>query len=109
LAEHGKPLVFGKDKTQGLRLRHNALELEVVRIGEGGMTEDEVLVHDEKNQALASLLASLHPPHFPEVIGVLYCDPAPSYEHEVLEQTRAAQEAGADLATVIRSGRTWTV
>jgi 2-oxoglutarate ferredoxin oxidoreductase subunit beta len=110
LAEHGKPLVFGKDRKKGLRLKPNSLELEQVTIGENGISESDVLVHDEKNRALASLLGGLQPPNFPEVLGVLYCDPAPSYESVVHEQVRVAQATTkADLGAVLRSGRTWTV
>jgi 2-oxoglutarate ferredoxin oxidoreductase subunit beta len=108
LAEHGKPLLFGKDKRKGLRLRTNTLELDVITVGEGGVTEADVLVHDERNHALAALLGSLHPPAFPEVLGVLYCDPAPTFERAVHAQVQAA--AGPrDLATLMRAGQTWTV
>ena len=110
LAEHGKPLVWGKEKKRGLRLRPNSLVLEQVTIGEDGITEADILVHDEKNRALASLLGGLHPPEFPEVLGVLYCDPAPTYEKVVHDQIRAAQATTKpDLGAVLRSGRTWTV
>jgi 2-oxoglutarate ferredoxin oxidoreductase subunit beta len=110
LVEHGKPLLFGKDKQQGLRLDPTRLELEVVTVGENGITEADVLVHNEKNRALASLLAALRPPAFPEVLGVLYCDPAPSYEQMVTDQVQQAVASGsADLNAVLRSGRTWTV
>jgi 2-oxoglutarate ferredoxin oxidoreductase subunit beta len=110
LAEHGKPLIFGKETKRGLRLRPKALELEVVTLGENGVTEADVLVHDERNRALASLLASLQPPEFPEVLGVLYCDPAEPYEHAVYQQIEAARRNGpGDLVALLRTGRTWTV
>ena len=35
--EHGKPMIFGKEKDKGLVL--NGLKLEVVTIGENGVTE----------------------------------------------------------------------
>jgi 2-oxoglutarate ferredoxin oxidoreductase subunit beta len=108
LAEHGKPLLFGKEKKRGLRLRANALELELVTIGENGVTEADILVHDERNRTLGALLASLQPPRFPEVLGVLYCDPAEPYEQAVAGQMAAAK-GPADLGAVMRSGRTWTV
>src|SRR5437879_10459621 len=54
LVEHGKPLVFGKSKEKGLRLKSGTLELEVVPA-----TAPDVLVHDETNRALAQLLAAL--------------------------------------------------
>jgi 2-oxoglutarate ferredoxin oxidoreductase subunit beta len=110
LVEHGKALVFGKEKRRGLRLRPHTLELEVVTVGENGITDADVLVHDERNRALANLLALLQPPEFPEVLGVLYCDPAEPYEHAVYQQIEAAREKGpGDLAALLRTGRTWTV
>lgn len=42
--EHGKPMIFGKDKNLGLKL--NGLALEVVTIGENGIAEDDILVHN---------------------------------------------------------------
>ncbi len=43
--EHGKPMIFGKDRDRGIRL--NGLHPEVVTIGRDGVTEDDLLVHDE--------------------------------------------------------------
>lgn len=44
--EHGKPMIFGKERDKGLIL--NGLQLEVVTIGENGITESDILVHDAK-------------------------------------------------------------
>jgi len=109
--EHGKPLLFGPDNTRGLRLIPGALDLEVVTVGENGVTESDVLVHDERNRALAALLAGLAPPDFPMVLGVLYHDPAPSYERSVHAQVAAvqAQHQNGNLNALLRAGRTWTV
>jgi 2-oxoglutarate ferredoxin oxidoreductase subunit beta len=108
---HGKPLLFGPDSTRGLRLKHGALELEVVTVGDNGVSESDVLVHDERNRALAALLAGLEPPEFPMVLGVLYCDPAPSYDRAVHEQVAAvqAQHQNGNLNALLRAGRTWMV
>src|SRR5437660_8406306 len=43
--EHGKPLIFGKDRTKGVRL--NALDPEVVSLGNGEALVD-LLIHDAK-------------------------------------------------------------
>ncbi len=110
-AEHGKPLLFGKDKSRGLRLEPGKLEVRVVTLGEDGVTEADVLVHDETNRTLASLLAGLQPPAFPMVLGVLFCDPARTYEQAVFGQiTKLSKDAGkGDLDSLLRRGRTWTV
>ncbi len=46
-AEHGKPLIFGKERNKGLVLEGG--ELKVVEIGKDGITEDDILVHDAHN------------------------------------------------------------
>ena len=96
LVEHGKPLLFGKNKEKGLRLKPGKLELEIVP------TAPDVLVHDETNRPLAQLLAALEPP-FPVAMGVLYCNPATSYEREVVVET------GGSLDALLNSERTWEV
>ena len=108
---HGEPLIFGKDRDRGLRITENGLGLEVVRIGENGIAADDILVHDETNRALAGLLAEMAPPRFPTAVGVLYCDPAETYEAGVAAQMRDAAENNpdTDLATLLRRGATWKV
>jgi 2-oxoglutarate ferredoxin oxidoreductase subunit beta len=46
--EHGKPMIFGKNRNKGLVL--NGLKLEVVAIGENGITQEDLLVHNAKEQ-----------------------------------------------------------
>jgi len=57
--EHGKPMIFGKNAEKGLVLR--GLKLEVVTIGENGITEKDILVHDakEKDPTLHQMLIRL--------------------------------------------------
>ena len=106
--QHGQPMRFGADGRHGLRLTPGRLELEIVTVGENGVRESDLLVHDETNHALASLLAGLRPPQFPMAIGVLFCNPAPSYDALVEEQLRAAG-SDRDLNALLRRGRTWSV
>ncbi|MFO1188454.1 MAG: 2-oxoacid:ferredoxin oxidoreductase subunit beta [Alphaproteobacteria bacterium] len=109
--EHGKPLLFGKGRTKGIRLKPNSLELEIVTLGEGGMTEADILVHDETNRSLAALIAGMGGPDFPVAIGVIYCNPAATYEGAVIAQmAKAAEKAPvADMNAVLREGPTWRV
>ena len=104
--QHGQPLVFGRTREKALRLVPGKLELEVVPA-----TAGDVLVHDERNRALAQLLAGLEPPEFPVALGVLYCNPAPAFEAEVYAQARAAGfgTTSASLDGLLRGGQTWTV
>ncbi|MEK6598118.1 MAG: 2-oxoacid:ferredoxin oxidoreductase subunit beta [Gemmatimonadota bacterium] len=108
--EHGQPLRFGKDRQRGLQLVPGKLALKSVVIGQDGVTEADILLHDQTNRALATLLASLAPPRFPVVLGVLYDDPVSSYEddlHAEIASERASRSGG--LAAAIEKGSTWTV
>ena len=111
LVEHGKPLVFGKDRTRGIRLNSATIALEVVTVGENGMTEGDLLTHDETNRTLAGMLLALEPPEFPVALGVVYCNPATSFEKDLYDQleTAGAWEGEADISELFKQERTWTV
>ncbi len=107
---HGEPLLFGQDKRRGLRLKPGTISLEFVELDESGAGEADILVHDETNRGLANLLAAMEPPGFPVALGVLYCDPAPSFDQLIHQQL--AQAAGRSekpsLNALLRRGHTWT-
>ena len=78
--EHGKPMIFGKNKDKGLVL--NRLTLEVVTIGENGITEQDLLVHNAKEQdpTLHQMLVRLQ---YPLVTGIIRsCDDITLEERE---------------------------
>jgi 2-oxoglutarate ferredoxin oxidoreductase subunit beta len=109
--QHGKPLVFGRSESRGLRLKPGTLALEAVNVGDGGVPLDDILVHDETNRTLAQMLVALEPPEFPVALGVLYCNPSTSYEADLYAQARAAGlgREPADLGTLLPRDGTWTV
>jgi 2-oxoglutarate ferredoxin oxidoreductase subunit beta len=77
--EHGKPLIFGKDRNKGIRL--HGLDPEVVTLG-NGITMDDLLIHDERAEepSLAYLLSRMVYPRFPECVGVYRCVQRPTYD-----------------------------
>jgi 2-oxoglutarate ferredoxin oxidoreductase subunit beta len=83
--EHEKPMIFGKNKDKGLVL--NRLKLEVVTIGENGITEQDILVHDakEKDPTMHQMLVRLE---YPLVTGIIR-----SYEDVTLEEREDALTA----------------
>ena len=111
VCEDNKPLTFGADKKKGIRIIPGQMALEVVTIGENGILEDDILVHDETNKVMAHLLADMKSPSFPTAIGVLYCDPTPTYEASIHSQVQSEIENNpdADLNALLRQGSTWTV
>jgi 2-oxoglutarate ferredoxin oxidoreductase subunit beta len=109
--EHGKPMIFGKNRDKGIRL--NGLDPEVVELGKG-ITEDDLLFHDEKaaEPSLAYLLSRMrHEDGFPEPIGVFRSVDRPRYDAMVNEQiSQAISERGVgDLNKLFNSGETWQV
>jgi 2-oxoglutarate ferredoxin oxidoreductase subunit beta len=111
LLEHGKPLVFGKNRDKGIRMR--GIELEVVALGDG-VTETDLIVHDEAhpNPAYAFLLSRMDgTPGFPTPLGVLRAVDAPRYETGMNDQLRqvVAKKGKGDLGQLLRAGDTWEV
>ena len=106
--EHGKPMVFGKDNEKGLRL--DGHRIEVVELG-GGVTEDDLIVHDERNRVLGFMLAEMAHPELPEPLGVIHsCEDRPPYERMLHDQVRAAMDAGrGDARALVEGGVTWDV
>ncbi|MFO1063312.1 MAG: 2-oxoacid:ferredoxin oxidoreductase subunit beta [Pirellulales bacterium] len=107
--EHGKPMLFGKNRDRGIRL--NGLKPEIVQLG-NGVTQDDLLFHDEKaDSTLTYLLARMRHPEFPEPIGVFRDVHSPTFESEVQGQIDAAVKARGpgDLNKLFRSGDTWQV
>jgi 2-oxoglutarate ferredoxin oxidoreductase subunit beta len=109
--EHGKPLLFGTNNDKGLRMNPKTMQLEVVKLGEAGVTLDDILVHDETNSTLAFMLARMPFPHFPVALGVLYAEIRPTYDGVVAEQNAAAVKklGKGSLQKLLNSGSTWEI
>lgn len=92
--EHGKPMIFGKNKDKGLVL--NRLKLEVVTLGENGITEADILVHDAKEQdpTLHQMLVRLE---YPLVTGIIR-----SFDDVTLEEREDA------LTAKVKAGSNFT-
>ena len=106
--EHGKPMVFGKNRDKGIRLI--GLKPEVVTIGKD-CAIDDLLVHDETDAVAASLLSRMSNPEFPEPVGVVYAVRKPTYEELVQQQIDAslAKKGPGKLADLFASEDLWTV
>jgi 2-oxoglutarate ferredoxin oxidoreductase subunit beta len=112
--EHGKPLVYGRGGKKGIRLAGKlGLEPEVVEIGANGVTDNDVLVYDEKQEsgALAYCLSRFEPPAFPLPIGVFRDVQRPAYEELAQNQIKSAVEkrGPGDIMELLKSGETWEI
>jgi 2-oxoglutarate ferredoxin oxidoreductase subunit beta len=81
--EDGEPMIFGKERNKGMVL--NGLKLEVANIGENGITEDDILVHNakENDPTMHQMLVRLQ---YPMVTGVIR-----SFDDVTLEERKNAQ------------------
>jgi 2-oxoglutarate ferredoxin oxidoreductase subunit beta len=108
--EHGKPLIFGKDRSKGIRL--HGLDPEAVDLG-NGITADDLLIHDEKAEepSLAYLLSRMVYPRFPECVGVFRCVQRPTYDDLLNRQIEDLVRAKgrAKLEDLFASDDTWVV
>jgi len=109
--EHGKPLIFGKERNHGVRMRAD-MHLEVVELG-GSVSESELIVHNEKapDSYLAYMLSRMGYPDYPVPIGVFRDVQKPSYESLLEGQINAAIEkmGPGNLEKLIHSGDTWVI
>lgn len=111
LLEHGKPLVYGKGRDKGIRLR--GMEPVAVSLGEGAATEADLVVHDEHgaHSGLAFFLSQFDTPDLPVPLGVFRAVTAPTYEAlntQMAADARAAKGRG-ELERLFNSGDTWTI
>jgi 2-oxoglutarate ferredoxin oxidoreductase subunit beta len=109
--EHGKPMVFGKNREKGIRM--NGALPEVVTIGENGITENDLLVHDIhlNDPSVAFMLARMEQPEFPQPVGIFRSIDRPTYEDMMVDQIEAsvAKTGPGSLEKLINSGDTWIV
>jgi len=106
--EHGKPMIFGKEKNKGLVL--NGLKLEVVTIGENGITEEDILVHNAKEHD-PTLHQMLIRSGYPLATGIIRSVEEPAFEDREAALT-AQVKANSPFSCVddlLKSGETYEV
>ena len=108
---HGQPMIFGKNKDKGLVL--DGLRLKVVKIGENGITEKDLLVHDAKepNPGVHLMLANMKTPDFPVALGVIRAVSDKTYDDNVRDQVLEIQKTSTikNMDDLLHSGSTWEV
>lgn len=107
--EHGKPMIFGANRNKGLR--KNGTKFEVVTIGENGITEDDILVHDahDPDDTTHYMLVRMTLPDYPVATGVIRsCHCHESYDTLLQQQVEAAKEKShiKNMDQLLNSGDT---
>lgn len=109
--EHGKPLIFGENREYGLI--QDGFSLKVVKIGENGITEKDILVHDAhcQDNTLQLKLALMEGPDFPIALGVIRDIEAPTYDQAVEDQIEEvkAKKNYHNFAELLQTNDTWTI
>lgn len=107
----GEPMIFGKDRDKGIVL--DGLKLKVVKIGENGITEKDLLVHNsrEDNFGIHSMLVDMKGPDFPVALGVIRDVEDKTYDdsvHAQLDEVKSKAKIHS-VDELLHSGATWTV
>src|SRR5262245_3831434 len=104
-------MIFGKDRNRGIRM--NGALPEIVTIGENGITENDLLVHDIylKDPSVAFMLARMEQPDFPQPVGIFRAIERPTYEEMMDDQIAAsiAKSGPGNLEKLLNNGDTWVV
>ena len=110
--KHGEPLIFGENREFGLM--QEGFGLKVVRIGENGITEKDILVHDAhcQDDTLQLKLAMMDTSNgFPVALGVIRDVEAPTYNDAVNEQIEEikSKKPYHNFAELLETNDIWEV
>lgn len=109
--EHGKPMLFGENNEYGLM--QEGFGLKVVKLGENGITEKDILVHDAHcmDNTLQLKLALMEGPDFPVALGVIRDVEAPTYNDAVHEQIEevSSKKKYHNFEELLMTNDTWEV
>ena len=108
---HGQPLVFGENNEYGLV--QEGFGLKVVKIGENGVTINDILVHDAhcEDNTLQLKLALMEGPDFPIALGVIRDVEAPTYDEAVWGQLEevSGQKKYHTFSELLETNDIWEV
>ena len=84
-------MIFGKNSDKGLVV--DGFQLKVVTLGENGVTEKDLLVHDAhcEDSTLQLKLAMMEGPDFPVAVGVIRDVETETYDEAMTKQIEEVQ------------------
>ena len=111
ILKQGQPMIFGKESDKGLIL--DGLKLKVVKIGENGITEKDLIVHDatEPNPGIQYMLANMRYPEYPVALGIIRSVEGLTYDSSVHRQIEDVKQNSKIkcMDDLLMSGSTWKV
>ena len=109
--QHGKPMIFGENNEYGIM--QEGFGVKVVKIGENGITEKDLLVHDAhcQDNTLQLKLAMMEGPDFPVALGVIRDVEGPTYDESVTAQIEEvkAKKPYHTFAELLETNDIWTI
>ncbi|MBK8947137.1 MAG: 2-oxoacid:ferredoxin oxidoreductase subunit beta [Ignavibacteriae bacterium] len=112
ILEHGKPMLFGKNKDKGIKL--DGFTPVVVDLNDGRHTINDIIVHDEKDHGMVRAFILSHltdDPNLPTPIGVFRQVFKPTYDEAMVEQIEQVKKkkGKGDLEKLLFATNTWEV
>ena len=111
ILKQGEPMIFGKDNDKGLVLE--GLKLKVVKLGENGITEKDLLIHNaaEPNPGIQYMLANMRYPEYPVALGIIRAVEGVTYDKSVHSQIEEVMQKSKikSMDDLLYSGSTWDV
>ena len=109
--QQGKPMIFGENNEFGLI--QEGFGIKVVKLGENGITEKDLLIHDAhcSDPTLQLKLAMMEEPDFPIALGVIRDVEAPTYDDCVSQQIEDVkkQKNYHNFAELLETNDIWTI
>jgi len=107
--EHGKPMIFGKNRELGLIQEDSRFK--VVRIGEKGVSMEDIPIHNaiDHDDTKHYMLARMTLPDFPVAMGVIRSCESSVYEDLYYDQIRTARDKSSikTVDDLLMSGNTF--
>lgn len=113
--EHGKPLIFGKEREKGIRL--DGFTPTIVHFATDELSADDMWIHDENDLIKAQILTrffdnpATNEHALPRPFGVFYQTNRPCYEDllfDQIDQVKKQQGVG-DLDKLLAGNSTWEI
>jgi len=112
--EQGKPLIFGKDGSKGIKL--DGFKPLIVDLTNPSVSKDDLWIHDEKDFIKANMLSRFfddpdaNPDCLPRPFGIFYVEDRYTYEDALTAQIDQAQANGeGTLEELLKGNNTWTI